>query len=288
MTPRLKKLLLLQPSGGLLPKGYTELEYLESSGTQYINTQYIPDTNTGLYNRYAYTSNSAGQSFGVKQSNSQLLINARYALGASNGFGWNAWNAINPTKYINTGDIIECSINLFNNRRAIVIAPGRTDTWSVTMFGGSSTLQGVYTQPIFLFGLNNNGSMAESSPYRMFEARISSGAEIAANLIPALRKSDGVAGMWDTVSKRFFANAGKGTFGYRIKRSGEIVSPMSLRDPYRVAPSGIYARKVGENELELVADTEETPGDGWEWFANTAEAYEHFGIVPQEEELLTE
>lgn len=279
LAPRLRRALLQGVAGGLLPKGYTELEYLESSGTQYINTQHIPDTNTGLYSRYAYTTNSAGQSFGVKQSNSQLLINARYALGASNGFGWNAWAAANSNKYINPGDIIECSVNWMNNRRATVIAPNRTDTWSVTQFGTSSTLQGVYTQPVYLFGLNNNGSMAESSPYRMFEARISRGAEIAANLIPALRKADGVAGMWDTVSKQFFANAGKGTFGYRIKRTGEVVSPMSLRDPWRVAPSGVYARKAGENELEIVADTEDVTGDGWEWYATVADAYDGLGVA---------
>lgn len=101
-------------------------------------------------------------------------------------------------------------------------------------------------------------------------------------LIPALRNSDGVAGMFDRVSKQFFVNKGTGTFGYRIKRTGETSAPMSLRDPWRVAPSGVYARPSGENELEVMADTEETTGEGWEWFANTAEAYEHFGITEQE------
>lgn len=101
-------------------------------------------------------------------------------------------------------------------------------------------------------------------------------------LIPALRNADGVPGMWDKVSKQFFVNSGAGTFGYRIKRGGAPVSPMSLRDPWRVAPSGVYARLIAENELEIVADTEEVPGEGWEWFTNTAEAYEYFGITEQE------
>lgn len=280
MNKKKKFLLLCASKKTDLPAAYTALEYLESSGTQYINTQHIPDTNTGLYNRYAYTTNSAGQSSGVKHSNSQMLINARYALGASNGFGWNAWVAVNQNKYINIGDIVECSINWRNSRRAIVAAPNRTDSWPVTMFGAASTLQGVYTKPIFLFGFNNNGSMAESAPYRMFEARISSGAEIAAILIPALRKADGVAGMWDTVRKQFFTNAGTGVFGYRVKGAP---AAYSLRDPWRVAPSGVYARKASETELEIVADTEETSGDGWEWFSNTADAMEHFGIIMSEQ-----
>lgn len=95
--------------------------------------------------------------------------------------------------------------------------------------------------------------------------------------------------MYDKVSKTCIYNAGTGSFGYRIKRTGAEAAPMSLRDPWRVTPSGVYARPVAENELEILADTEETTGDGWEWFANVADAYEHFGIAPEmEDEFLTE
>ena len=33
---------------GRLPSGYTELEYIESTGTQYVDTGVLPDTNTGF------------------------------------------------------------------------------------------------------------------------------------------------------------------------------------------------------------------------------------------------
>ncbi len=94
--------------------------------------------------------------------------------------------------------------------------------------------------------------------------------------------------MFDKVSRQCFYNKGKGTFGYRIKNTGATHAPMSLRDPYYTAPSGVYARVADETELEVQADTEETTGEGWEWFANVAEAFEHFGIEPLEEEFLTE
>ena len=121
---------------------------------------------------------------------------------------------------------------------------------------------------------------------KLFAARITEGKQQVRDLVPVLDEN-GTPCLFDKVSPQCFYNTGKGTLGYRIKRTGETVALMSLRDPWRVAPSGVYARKVGENELELVADTEETTGEGWEWFANTAEAYAHFGIVPQEE-FLTE
>ena len=35
-----------QDAGGRLPSGYTELQYIESTGTQYINTGFQPNQNT--------------------------------------------------------------------------------------------------------------------------------------------------------------------------------------------------------------------------------------------------
>lgn len=104
------------------------------------------------------------------------------------------------------------------------------------------------------------------------------------DLAPVL-DADGTPCMFDKISRTCFYNAGSGSFGYRVKTTGATSAPMSLRDPYYTAPSGIYARPSGENQLEILADTEAPPVDGWEWFANTGEAYEHFGI--KQEELLT-
>ena len=38
----------LEPLSGL-PNGFTEVEYLESTGTQYIDTGFAPGTNAGRY-----------------------------------------------------------------------------------------------------------------------------------------------------------------------------------------------------------------------------------------------
>lgn len=119
---------------------------------------------------------------------------------------------------------------------------------------------------------------------RVYSFKVSQGSSITCDLVPYLT-ADGTPCMYDKVSGQCFYNAGTGTFGYRVKTTGATHAPMSLRDPYYTAPSGVYARPSGENQLEILADTEEPTGDGWEWFANTGEAYEHFGI--KQEELLT-
>ena len=48
LAPRLKLTLLQGVAGGLLPRGFTELEYLESSGTQWIFIPHTFDKNTGI------------------------------------------------------------------------------------------------------------------------------------------------------------------------------------------------------------------------------------------------
>jgi hypothetical protein len=149
---------------------------------------------------------------------------------------------------------------------------------------------------LWLLAMNyGTGKISQNSIFKLYRFSLSSPTALLIDLIPALRKSDRTAGLYDKVSKQFFTNDGTGTFGYRVKGKSEAVktnattySLRAPRDPYYVPPSGVYARKVGEAELEVLADTEDATGEGWVWFANTAEAYEHFGIVQDNEELLTE
>lgn len=133
-------------------------------------------------------------------------------------------------------------------------------------------------QVISLMGNFTNGSFSSSAAIRLLSAQITQGSDVRHDLVPVLDDT-GTPCMYDKVSKQCFYNSGKGTFGYRIKGAP---TTFALRDPHRVAPSGVYARLVDENELEVLADTEETTGEGWEWFPTTAEAYEHFCITEQE------
>ena len=44
-----------------LPDGYTKLEYIESSGTQYINTGIVPKTTTRVVVDFSLTTTAGGQ-----------------------------------------------------------------------------------------------------------------------------------------------------------------------------------------------------------------------------------
>lgn len=272
MNKKKKFLLLLASKKSDLPAGYTALEYLESSGTQYIDTGvYLSNLhNVALTMQQVQSSASSGSVFG-SQDEGGATSYAWSIYGASvNYFGWFFYKALSTSVLQGPGyakfDVlrVEVSAGQLKINGANISIPAEDGAFTAS-------------RTCWLFARN-----AFASPLkfigRIFAFEITGAANM--NLIPALRNSDGVPGMWDTVSKQFFENAGTGVFGYRVKGAPDT---FALRDPHRVAPSGIYARKVSEAELEIVADTEETSGDGWEWFENTADASEHFGITLSEQ-----
>ena len=265
-----------------LPVGFTELEYLESSGTQYIDTGiYLSNRhNVALTMQQVQSSASSGAVFGSQDA------------GDATGYAWSIY-----------GSSVTYFGWFFYKTLSTAVDPGlvpsytRFDVLQLEVVDGRvkingaqlrlPTADGAFTagRTCWIFA-RNTASTPLKFVGKIFSFEIT-GAE-SMKLIPALRVADGVPGMWDSVSKRFFENAGAGVFGYRIKRTSETAAPMSLRDPWRVAPSGVYARKAGEKELEIVADTDDVTGDGWEWFANSADAMDHFGIVQEGDEILTE
>ena len=277
MNKKKKFLLLLASNKSALPAGYAALEYLESSGTQYLDT--------GLRGCDLSSRVECRAELTTYQPSRRMFQGQGFAFAS------------------NRADFFDCFVTLpiGDNLRKNGYLPSlgyQESSYSVSVTNGDIEINGRSftasdiqvevsvaqndatgeTLKILAYpdGVSYQSSWWVGKLYS-FSAMLQSG---EVRFIPALRKADGVAGMFDAVSKRFFVNAGSGTFGYRIKGAP---AAFSLRDPHRVAPSGVHARKVSETELEIVADTEETSGDGWEWFANSAEAMEHFGIIEAEQ-----
>lgn len=285
-APRLRLALLQGVAGGWLPKGFTELEYLESSGTQNIK---VPAPNLMETDE---TWNAI--------TDCQFLANYKTRMGfiARSGLAWGTdWSETREGRLVAGGTGSPIIIDVFGHNRNTVTFTTKhtlreTDNTTVTSWQSSISADGKSNNCIVSSGalpktweygvfLVSYEASQVSYPVRIWSCKCWCDS-VSYDFIPVL-DADGTPCMYDKVSRTCFYNSGAGAFGYRIKATGSEVSPMSLRDPYYVHPSGIYARVNGENALDIVADTEETTGEGWEWFANTAEAYAHFGIVPQEE-----
>ena len=272
-------MMLLRKAGGLLPKGFTELEYLESSGTQKIDINYQPKEVSGYYTDYENTSSGLYQHVLTSSADGNaLLFTPHY-----NGAVYNFFAVIACAEEVFRWDITDVELlsrkkvkfNYLNAHTCVINNQHKFDI-------PAAPLKEYQEAKTCLFMLPSSAHQNEGLVGRLFSARITEEKQHVRDLVPVL-DADGTPCMYDKISNQSFYNTGRGSFGYRIKGAP---TTFALRDPHRVAPSGVYARRIAENELELIADTEEVQGDGWEWFANTAEAYEHFGIT--QDELLTE
>lgn len=265
---------------GWLPKGYEELEYIETSGTQYLDT--------GL--RGCDLSSLVEFDGGSR-------VNGRRAF-QGQGFAFMSVRESDLTHY--------AQMPVALNRRRIGYLLGVTygRDYAVRISGGEIEVNGVvYTEEDFRAADSYESANDEttgkaltlfsypeptqqtgsrwSGTCRRFRAKLLSG---AVDFVPVLRLADNVAGMWDKVSRQFFIPpADAGTFGWQLKNV-PAAAAYSLRGrskPGYMPPSGVWARPAGENNLEILADTETPSGDDWLHFSNTSEAYEHFNINPE-------
>lgn len=261
----------------------TELEYLESSGTQSILTT-VPGGSDAL--------RVAGKA-SIKAHSNYSGIFGNFTYGNYNCTRL-ITNEITAQKmlygYINAkGDDAMYAPQVdytqpfeFDMSKTRLIINAETRTPNQIVEGAANNL------PIRLFSMwANTGNQNQRVTFYAFSAY--EGQEKIIDLVPVLDASD-VPCMFDKISRTCFYNAGTGTFGYRIKTLDSGSSTFSLRDPYYTAPSGVYARLVAENELDMLADTEMESDAaeqyGYTWFADTGEAYEHFGITLTEEEVI--
>lgn len=277
------------------PLDFTELEYLEDSGTQYIS---IPER----FWFAAKSEDSSGFAAKVYELPGNYYFNVIWGISAL-ADGWFNNTNINlllgrpatlSTKlaYYGKSDVgsfpnnceypVTAYFNWLNDGKRLMEGNGLSFS-SVVMFNThwkSNLVTPVEHQ--FLFAQTdaiNNRAIFYAHTKRIYWAKFSQGSEVTRDLIPVLDAS-GTPCMYDKISRQCFYNVGSGTFGYKIKTPESEASTFSLRDPYYTAPSGVWAKLIAENELDIIADTDMEDGEkqGYMWFANTSEAYEHFGI----------
>lgn len=265
-----------------LPYGFTELEYLESSGTQYLQFDLDYSSDDSLTLRYVVTPtgttfNNYDRAWGSPSgpyfvgSFGLASTITRSATNVSQTLYWGN-SGLAGFPYVRVGEEITA---VFSPDGLFVQGVKRRNAPTLTLQPTIAPFQ-LFTWRTGMFGVMRwCGVSNERNNKKLI------------NLIPVL-DADGVPCMYDKVSHTCFYNKGTGKFGYRIKRTDETFAPMSLRDPYYVAPSGVYARLVAENELDIIADTDMQADiaeqEGYIWFANTGEAYEYFGVTQQPEE----
>lgn len=188
-----------------IPSEYQEVEYLESTGTQYIDLPFgfldtdeveiVGSINTGQpSDKYMVCSivwNNNNNRFAML---GQYYGNFTFGLGAMNTVA-----RLSP-RYTNDGKIYKWT---YDNRIFNVY-----DGDSVLTSGDSSSA--TFSEETKALRLFYGYSGTTKGKIAYYHHKKANGTEV--NLIPCYRKSDNEPGMYDTVSKQFYTNSGTGAF----------------------------------------------------------------------------
>lgn len=186
--------------GSKLPPEFQEVEYIESTGTQYINTTYLSDSNSSFEFKITYKT-SRGIVFGAYNS----YWDSGYGYYHNNGNGDNEFehyygNYNTGYKGINnvTQKIVINKGNVYIDGNSIYTVP--TKTFSMK-------------QPTFIFGGNWAGQRVEQPlECKIYYFKIKNDSFTIMNFIPCYRKTDSEVGMYDILNDTFYTNAGTGSF----------------------------------------------------------------------------
>lgn len=184
-----------------LPSGYTELEYIESTGTEYIDTGYIPNQNTGYYIDFIpmepITKNNAKQyvnAGGRSGSNNRIVLGAYNEYGGGD-FVFNTFK-IDPKLVQDVRTVFEIK------NKEIHFSDGTITSINTSNFTSPNTL--------ILFGANGN-PVERIAKARIYLFKLYNLNDTIKELIPAKNNND-VVGLYDIINDVFFTNVGTGSF----------------------------------------------------------------------------
>lgn len=199
-----------------LPTGYTQLPYIESSGTQYIIlTQTVQSVFQHVRIELAVLKeNQSSGLFGSKESggmtfefwSSSSSIQSLHSLVQGGGTAQGYYDGLTVGQRF----VLEKKQDPSDSSRVDTIVIDGSVVWRSSANG---TLLTTALHP-YLFAVNSNGSVAYRGTYRVYDVTIYADDDEteAVHLVPARRQSDGALGVYDTVNDLFQTNAGSGSF----------------------------------------------------------------------------
>lgn len=256
---------------------YVVLQYLESSGTQAIDTGVKFGGNTRMSFRMQVLSGATGGQIGVIDGFGTDGKYDRFHFNVNNGL-MRVWcdrqDGGCPSASSEGGTWHDYDINLVDNK---VYRDGVQDIAQITTSGNAYVGTVNEHSTIWLFGRNSNFGSAGISyaTVRLCNVEIWQDGQLDSpnrRLFPCMRLSDNVLGMYDTVNNEFLTNVGTGTFkaGPGAINYDEI--PPQIFNDEPVCPEVVVKAGV----QRLVKDTDYTLA----WTNNTATGLGKVTVTP--------
>lgn len=191
----------------LLPKEYQQVEYLESTGTQWIDTNYIPNSNTSIKLSFQITKSQVA---GIIGSGEEWNTVDNFIFGPAYGdCFWGYAGGANNIRLWQGNYNFTDTYNVYMDVTKFIVESNNVEYTAIT----NKTEIINPTRSIHIFKANTaNDTLKNGSSIKLFKTEIYENNILIQNYIPCYRKSDNVAGMYDLVSGEFFTNAATGSF----------------------------------------------------------------------------
>lgn len=206
--------------GGILPPGYTQCEYIKSSGTQYIDLGYVPKANTWVETNLSfsydpgYPLSSNSSIIGCRDNDIDMVFSANFGSYGSQYAILYFWTQVyieGQTPIINIENISQ-----YNSKFYFRLGNG------TATFGNMS--KSLPQKPknsersMYVFALNMYSGVrvfsAHKNMYLYDFLRIYEGNSLVAEYLPVV-DSSGNAGLYNTTANVFCGNIGTGKFEYK-------------------------------------------------------------------------
>lgn len=178
-----------------VPPGINYVDYLQSTGTQCLDTAYVPNANTRVEMTFQLT---------TPDDTNQAI----FAVAGQFSFRWYGASGCFRTNGSNNVDF-STIINSTAKHTVVKTATKTTidDTYNANTTAGSVTLS------LYLFGQHVSTGLQNPAKVKIFGCKIYESNVLVHDYRPCL-DPDGVACMYDEVNTEYVYNAGSGTFAY--------------------------------------------------------------------------
>lgn len=183
-----------------LPSGYTQVEYIQSDGTQYIDTGFKPNNNTRLTGDFEILANGSTYRtiFAAREGNLARCFSL--FVSPTNTFYSNIGGKAN----VYTFSMSALGRHSFDVNKNVVTIDGTSYTHTAESFQHTTTT-------IYLCADNEDGVSALPCAMRWYSCQIYDNGTLVRDFIPCTNAS-GTAGLYDFVNGRFYGNAEGGMF----------------------------------------------------------------------------
>lgn len=190
-------------TGGVVEE-YQRVEYLDFTGGQIINSGVIPTRDTTTQVTFK-TSTDGKWLFGSRTGYNTTDTYAMHLYTASNSLWYQIASSSTPQQ----------SYNFSGNK--VTVKVDKNYMWvngkqlNSTAFSSSGFTTSSW--PLYFGGINEKGSGTDR-PFtgQIYDIKIWQGSTLVRDFVPVVRSRGGVAGMYDMVEGKFYANAGSGSF----------------------------------------------------------------------------